>query len=416
MKKLYYLMLIMTALLLTACGKIADVTESPATTAPTEPTTPPITAPQQDNISPDVPPSYENMYSVALPIDIENRYSEDDTLTSRFLSQRMDLIIPDSEVAQKVIYNFYDRNEQARLDAETLHELAESMYQNGTHTAPLSYDVHYDVTRIDQGVLSLFGLSIQSGEGSHTNVQSIAANYNLVSGDVLKLGSILYHADAKQRLHELVIEVLEARTDITLFDEYPDTVAKHFAKDESEFENFYFSTTGLCIFFSPYEIAPRSYNTVIAEIPYQDLVGVIADEYFPGERIYANGTVTVIPFTTEESEVFSQFADIVADKTENAVKIFLKSDSVIQNVRIHEVIREGSGAYITQTKNVFASNILPTDAAILFQADFSNVLPRYVLSYTSDGSTKFYYFKLDTTTNNIILEPTEEKIEIRSGT
>lgn len=416
MKKLFVFITFLMILLLAGCGNQADVTQPIPTVAPTEPTTPSITAPTQDNISTDVPPSYENMYSVALPVNIENRYMEDGTLVSQYASQSMDLIIPDSDVAQKIKNDFYDRIEKYRFDSESLHELARSMYKNGTLQDPLAYNVHYDVTRIDQGVLSLFGQLTQSGEGAHANVPNISVNYNLVSGDILTLGGILYHADCKSTLADLVISGLEKmKNEIDLYQEYASTVRNDFAKDESKFDSFYFSTTGLCFYFPQYKIAPRAYGTIVVELPYHELTGVIGDEFFPVERTYAKGEIIASAFTTEEWEKYDQFAQIITAESGNSRKILLTVDSAVQNVRIYEVIRQGMGDAITQTKNIFASNILSPNEAILFEADFTYTPSRYVLAYTSDGTTQFYYFTLNTENQTITLSYTNDPIKVRSG-
>lgn len=417
MKKLYFCLFALSILLFAGCnGNVPTTTDPTPPTTPVVSTEPTITAPPQDNISNNVPPSYENMYSVALPINVENRYAENGTLLSQYASQSMDFIITDSEVAQKVKYDFYDRIEQNRLDAETMHELAESMFHNGTLTAPLSYSVHYDVTRIDQGVLSLFGELVQTGEGAHTNVQSISANYNLVTGDVLTLGSILYHAECKDDLAELIISKLDAMTaDIDLYKEYPQTVRKDFAKDESNYESFYFSTTGLCFFFSPTKIAPRIYQTITVEIPYSELTGIIADEFFPVERTYAEGSVTVSPFTTDAQNKYEQFAQIITAESDHSQEILLTVNHSVQNIRIHQVTRNGIGNEITATKNIFAANMLSANEAIIFEADFSDEIPIYVLSYTSGGQIQYFYFTRNTDTNEITLTTTNDPIKIRSG-
>lgn len=415
MKKFSFVFLL-AAILLTGCVNSDKPTEPSATAVPTEPTAPPVTAPQQDDLIDNVPPTYENMYSVALPISTEHQYAEDGTIVSRYLSQSTELILPDREVAEKIQNDFSHRTELARFDSETVHDLAESLYENGSLTSPLFYDIHYDVTRVDQGVLSLFGQIAQSGETSHTVVQNISANYDMLTGDVLTLGSILYRADAKSQLAELVIKNLEKRDDIVLFKEFRDTVNKRFSKDESNDEDFYFSTTGLCFYFSPYELASYSYGTVIAEIPYSELLQVIGDNYFPVERTYASGSVQVTPFTNEEWEKYEQFAQIITEDSSNTQKILLTSDANVQNIRIHEVFREGSSSYITQSKNIYASNILSSKDAILMEADFSGEYPRYILSYTSEGGTKFYNITLSEQSGHVELTESTESITIRSGT
>ena len=82
MKKIIFVFLL-AAILLTGCVNSDKPTEPSATAVPTEPTAPPVTAPQQDDLIDNVPPTYENMYSVALPISTEHQYAEDGTIIRR---------------------------------------------------------------------------------------------------------------------------------------------------------------------------------------------------------------------------------------------------------------------------------------------------------------------------------------------
>ena len=125
MKKSLIATLCLGAILLTACGKQVAPTDPPATTAPAvSPTEPPVTAPPQPPTTPDVQPSIENMYSASMPIRVENRKASNDTVISSFSSQELDLIIPDSDVAESIKNDFYGRIDLYRIDAEEIHARA----------------------------------------------------------------------------------------------------------------------------------------------------------------------------------------------------------------------------------------------------------------------------------------------------
>ena len=233
------------------------------------------------------------------------------------------------------------------------------------------------------------------------NRSLISANYNLVTGDMLTLGSILYHADTKDDLAALVISHLENRDDLMLYDEFRRTVNARFQLDESQDEDFYFSATGLCFYFAPYEIAPRSYGTVVVEIPYNKLTGIIDDAYFPAERSFTNGALVISPFQDADLESYHQFVEIVA--TSDATKLLLTTDSAVQDIRISELIWAKDGMSYTQTKNIFASNFLYKDNAILLEADFDAYRPNYMLTYSIEGNTYVFYLTKDQTTGQVTL-------------
>ena len=397
MKKLRILIPVLALILcFTACKPV----NAPVTTDPvTEP--PAVSTPATEPTVPDVEPVIENMYSVALPITTESYHAEDNTLLFTYSYQTISPELPDRDVSDKVVMDFTNRNEQTRTASAQVLAEAESFYETASVFTPFSYDIQYDVKRVDQGVLSLFGHIIQISESSPMNRHLVSANYNLVTGDTLTLGSILYHADTKKDLVGLVISHLENQEDIMLYDDFRDTVNTRFLRDESEDEDFYFSATGLCFYFAPYEIAPRSYDTVIVEIPYNKLTGIIDDAYFPTERNFTQGSLNVSAFDNADLENYLQFVEVVA--VPDSVKLLLTTDSAVQDIRINEIVWAKDGLTYTHTKNIYASNFLYKNNAILFEAEFDEHRPNYMLSYSIDGTTYVFYLIQDGATGQITL-------------
>ena len=397
MKKMRLLALCLAlAACFTACKQNAD---TPVSTAPV--TEPPITTIGATEPIADVEPVIENMYSVSLPITTETYHSEDNSLLYTYTYQTIYPELPDRDVSDKIIMDFFNRIEQTRTDSNNILAEAESYYTASSVFTPFSYEIQYDIMRIDQGVLSLHGHIVQISETSPTNRRLISANYNMVTGDVLTLGSILYHIDTKSDLVSLVISHLENREDIMLYDEFRDTVKARFQIDESIDEDFYFSDTGLCFYFAPYEIAPRAYGTIVVEIPYNKLTGIIDDAFFPAERSYTNGTLTLNAFNDADLESYQKFPEIVAD--EGGTKLLLTTDSAVQDIRIYELIWAKDGMSYTQKKNIYASTFLYKDNAILLEANFDAYRPNYMLSYTIEGSTYVFVLNKDQTTGQITL-------------
>lgn len=370
------------------CNRNADVspvgTTVPTTPAPTDHASEPATEPPED-----VVPTIENMYSVALPITTDTFHAEDNSLLFSYSYQTMYADMPDRDVKDKIIMDFTERIEKTRTESTQILSEAEAAYTTNPTFSSFSYEIQYDVTRVDQGVLSMFGHIVQISDSSPMNRHLIAANYNMVTGDMLTIGSILYHEDTKDDLSALVIEQLENRDDIVLYDEYRETVAARFYRDESTDEDFYFSGTGLCFYFAPYEIAPRSAGTVIVEIPYNKLTGIIDDEYFPAERTYTKGAVEVTAFEDADLEAYANFIDVIA--ASDSEKLLLTTTSAVQDIRIYELVWAKDGLSITQSKNIYASNFLYRENAILFEAEFDDFRPNYMITYSIDGTTYAFY-------------------------
>lgn len=362
----------------------------------TEPeNTVPVTEPPAQT---DITPINENMYNISLPISFERTNSDDGSLVFTYSYQTMVPVLQEQDVADKLIMDFTNRIEQQRSNANTVLAAAESLYETSNDFSPLSYEIQYDVMRFDQGVLSLYGYILNTGDAAGSNQSRVCANYDLVTGDVLTVGSILYHIDKKETLAELVINHLENRDDIRLFDEYRDTVLQRFQRDESVDQDFYFSANGLCFYFEPYEIAARAYGTVTVEIPYNELTGVIGDGFFPPERIYSTGELSVVPFADAELEKYDQFVEYVG-KPESA-KLLLTTDSTVQDIRVYEL---SWSDYNQIKKNVCAVNCLSANNAIVLEADFGDTRPNYMLTYSINGKPAQFYLVQDAESGQISL-------------
>lgn len=387
------------ALLLSACqgagssDPTAPATEPSVTEVPTVPVS-----------EPDSTPIYENMYSVSLPVTTENFYTEDKDLIYSYMYQTIFANFQDRDVADKIIMDFADRIEKTRTVSKDILASAESNYRNDGSFTPYSYEIQYNVNRIDQGVLSLFGHVVQIGDTPRANSKLVSASYDMVTGDVLTVGSILYHIDTKSDLKNLVISNLEKRSDILLFEDFHETVSARFEIDESVDEDFYFTQNGLCFYFATNEIASRSYGTVIVEIPYNELTGVIADAYFPAERSYSGGSIDIHKFSDADLDSYQQFVDVIAD--ENGTKLLFTTETAVQDIRIYELLWTEDGIACTQAKNIYASNFLSSDTAILMEADFNSFRPSFQISYAIDGETVTFYTVADAETGEITLKST----------
>jgi hypothetical protein len=393
MKKFISITLIFLMLLsLFGCNSNITPASTEDNTSTTLPETQDTTVPDGPEQNDPDPITYENLISVSMPSVAEPGTAEDGTHIFTYVFQSIQLSVPDPEVADKVIYDFRNKIEQTSTDAQAVFSTALEDHNSGKNASYL-YEILYTPTRIDQGVLSLFG-KITVIDGSPNSGQfSISANYDLVTGDVLTLGSILYHADKKEDLCQLVVDHLKERTDVELFDEFEDYVRERFSKDESKEEDFYFDSTGLCFYFSPYEIGPRSSGVIVACVPYENLIGIILDDYFPSEKQDTKANVSIINFDNADLEKYDQYAEAIFGFNNMYI---INVDTPIFDIQVMQHVNG-------EQMMLFAANCLTDRDAILLQTDENPSSAEILFSYRSGGATFQYRIVLDAS-GNLALE------------
>ena len=92
-----------------------------------------------------------------MPITVKSSYAEDETLIFEYIYQFPHLIMPDRDVAEKIIINFLERKELHDNSADALYLDAQSANHKVSSFVPYAYRMQYNPTRIDQGVLSMYG-------------------------------------------------------------------------------------------------------------------------------------------------------------------------------------------------------------------------------------------------------------------
>ena len=106
--------------------------------------------------------------------------------------------------------------------------------------------------------------------------------YDLSTGELIYLDEILDPASSADTLFQLLKKQLSAQEDDLYYD-YEDALRDRFTGELHSIRTWYFSRNGLCFHFAPYDIAPYSSGTIIAEIPYSELSGVLLEKYMPVE-------------------------------------------------------------------------------------------------------------------------------------
>lgn len=381
-KRIAFLLAFVLLFSLAGCGSKPQTPPETTPVAATPETTISQTEPPVETVSPVETESavmqQKPVTAVTVPMHTQSSYAEDGTEIFRYSYQSISLLVQEPEVADKVIVDFLNRVDPVAAAAEELAASASSNYTASDYWIPYLCRLLYEPTRIDEGVLSLFGTHTIYSGGMHPDHLNVSANYDLITGDVLTLGSIMHKDASLEGFCQLVLQELERKADeLYLFEDYPKAVEKRFATDESKDEAFFFTGEGLCFYFSPYEIAPYASGTIIAEIPYEKLVGLLHEAYFPAERVYADGKLTITPFEKADLDSVSQISEAIL--TSGGQMHLLTSESSLQNIR---VILTSSDPQIHEYCFFAASQLNPGDG-IMIEAtaeELENILITYETS------------------------------------
>lgn len=354
-----------------------DLTDhTPTTQAVISTTVPPSTA---ETIEPTVETTAPVVYStplsaISLPLVSEIDTQEDGTIIFTYTYQNVSTTFQDAEIADTVVLDLLNRIDATRSEAEDIRKAAAADYVPSNFWNPYFFQVLYTPVRIDQNVLSLYGTQTTYSGSAHPNHLAVSANYDLVTGAPLRFGDVLAADYSAETLSGLLAEALSPYGDV-LYPGYEQTVQDFLSDDINNFENWYFSQGGLCIYFSPYDIAPYSAGTVIGEIPYEQLNGILRDEYFPMERSAVSGSITLVPFDTADRSQISQYAELVLQS--DGTRLLLEPEGTVLDLRI-DLCRDDSATYYN---TVFAAESLSAGGAVMLQANLTETDAVLRLSY-----------------------------------
>lgn len=377
-KTLSVLLSICLVLTLAACNKgPAEPTE----TVPTGTTaaTTPSTAPAQTEPTVNAPAYQPPMSAISMPLVEETLEAEDGTLLFTYTYQNVFPVLQDPDVANSVSLELLNKIDASRSLAEQIKSAAKNDYPNANHWSSYFVSIFYNPMRIDQGVLSLFGSQVSYQGSAHPNQVAISATYDLVNGKALEFSDILTEDYSAQQLTQLIIDTLSIRAD-SLYSDYTNVITDRFSGEYTAIESWYLSQTGLCLYFSPYDIAPYSMGTITAEIPYAKLNGILKDDYFPAERGSYSGTETIVPFNDVNLSQFNQFAELIMDR--NGQTQLLYTDGQIFDIRLEAGMYSPMIDSFTPTATVFACESLVAGDAVTIQK--SSTLR---LTYSSGSET-----------------------------
>lgn len=389
MKKILSILLCTAVLLCLPACKDTDETV-PTTTQAIAVTTSESTLPEETLPQVDLP--HIPVAAVTLTPTTEAEILPDGTVLFEYNYPTIHLALPDGEMAETVMLDFLNRIDATGTQAQQVKEAAEEFYTGKTGWNTYFYNLTFSPMRIDAGVLSLYGMESSYSGGMHPNHNACAVNYDLTTGKALKLRHILTADASADKLTSLICSVLAQEADI-LFSDYALCVEDRFAGDFGADEQWYLSDTGLCFFFSPYEIAPYNAGTIIAELPYEDLTGILLDDFFPHETVITKGTIRLQALEDLAGlNNYSNYSEITLDS--GGTSVLISTNSLVYQVKVELGEWNADGTVFTPYSTVFAANAMNRDDAIILKASLSEGLPNIRIQFTSEEMTQAYFLSL----------------------
>lgn len=320
----------------------------------------------------------KTMVAVSVPAITEETTADDGTVLFQYTYQHMSLVHSKPNIADKIILDFLNRVDATRVTAQSTEDSAKASYNSNQNWTPYVYHITYSPTRIDHKVLSLFGNNVVFSGANHPERTCVSASYDMQTGDVLTLASIMHKDASVNDICKLVLERLgELAEGDYLYENYKSTVTHRFEGDASVDEAWYFTQTGLCFYFAPYEIAPYASGVITVEIPYEKLKTILHEDYLPENRNIPSGTVSVSPFQADKQEQFSHIAEVVVSTGGNMYTA--QTSGYVQDIRV--ILNDRTSNY-----TVFAANVLSAGDAVMIQTN-ETLRQQMKLSYKTGNQT-----------------------------
>ena len=379
MKKIIAALLCINLLLLFS-GCFTEMPQPTAeTTLPTHPTEtipPESTEETQPLIIEDIP-----LQAFSAPIvTYEHRASDGATLFS-YSFQNISLILEDPQIADAIVIDLLNYIDYENAVVQSILSDAKDAYSGQKDWSAYTYSTLFSPERFDQSILSLYGVQVMYNGSPRPTTSHLSVTYDLLSGRPLALTDILENNFSADDLSQCITNALGSLADQgMLYSDYAYVVSELFSTNRPV-ENWYFSDSGLCFYFAPYEIAPYSAGTIIAEVPYEALTGILLDAYFPEEHIHYPGTLFAQSFQDADTSRFQRFAELIL--SEDAAEYLLYTDGCLRNVRIEIGVWMDDSSFLPQA-TIFAADALSDRDGLMIQ--FEAEMPQDLcITYEENG-------------------------------
>lgn len=379
MKKILSILLCAAMLLAAGCTKspagTTEPTSTPVQTTPSEPD------PTEQVVLPvplDIP-----LMSLTAPVVTHTHRAADGTALFTYDCQSFDLTLEDPQIADAIVIDLLNLTDFENAAVQSILSEAKAAYTKQADWVPYGFRTLYSPKRFDANILSLYGSQrIQNG-AHHSSSAVISVTYDLFSGRRLTLTDILKKSYSADTLSQLISESLQTLAQQgMLYSDYAYVISELFTTNKPS-DSWFFSNKGLCFYFAPYEIAPYSAGTVVAEVPYCALTELLRDEYFPAEQAASAGTLHHLPFPGTDLTGFTEFSELILDA--QGTKHLIYPDGILQNVRITSGTWLEDGSFREETTLFAAASLCSGDALVL---QLPQELPYdLLLTYLSEAQT-----------------------------
>ena len=202
------------------------------------------------------------------------------------------------------------------VDSANLRIYAEEYLADNSDEFFYSYSNYQQlgVARHDERVVSLISLSSIHSGGSHPNSVQVAYNLDIENRRSLRLEDVIEEKAAPE-LARMVRAGVDGKFAVIdggngLFEDYSDTIESSMIYGNMT-PYWYMNDVGLVIFYNQYELGPYAAGIIKVELPYDELEGILLEDYFPAPGSGIPGDLVLrgewegyrrIPITLDEEE------------------------------------------------------------------------------------------------------------------
>lgn len=347
----------------------------------------------------DTPEIAARMHAVTLSQIKETVCAEDGNTLFSSSFQQIQLILDNSALEEQIADHLQKRMDTLLTYASQIESQARADYPDNEYWSEYFVETSYTPTRLDEVVLSLFGNTSSYSGGTHPSLETNSITYDLRTGNVIFLDDLLTTECTPDHLYRLVLNSLESQAEELYYD-YTDALGDRFTGELHSIQDWYLSRTGLCFHFAPYDIAPYSSGTIIAELPYSTLTGILNEHYFPEELPAATGSIYAETYIEDDSERFEFIADVAL--CEDGSEILLYPDATVTDLRIESGTLSDYSEYVADT-TVFAASSMNVGEAIHLSADLEGKDRFFRLVYRSDSKEYSAFITYDELGDSILL-------------
>lgn len=340
------------------------------------------------------------MKAIVLHTVKESVHADDGAELVSLSFQRAQIILHDQDLEEKIISDFQSRTEPILSKLSQIEAQAQLDYPENEYWSEYFIDLSYTPTRLDQAVLSLFGNTSSYCGGPHPSLVTDSVTYDLHTGEPLCIDDILTPECRSDTIYQLILKNLEKRAEDLYYD-YADVLANRFTGELRHIQDWYFSRSGLCFHFAPYDIAPYSSGTVIAELPYSSLAGILQEKYFPSEPLPATGSMYAETITEDDNERFTYIADV--SLCEEGNKVLLYPDATVTDIRIESGFRNSDNDQYIAAATIFAASTMNVGDAICLTDNLESEDTVLRLIYHSGGQEYSSFITYDSVGDSIAL-------------